>query len=320
MRVLVTGAGGFIGHHLVNYLKDRGDWVRGVDLVYPSYALTRADQFLQLDLRYLDSCIQAVMGDIDQVYHLAADMGGIGYITQHHAQITSNNLRIDTHMLHAALMLAQVDRFFYSSSACIYPQSKQLITDLAPLKEEDAYPADAEKGYGWEKLMTELLCEYYNEMGFKTRVARFHNVYGPLGTWTGGKEKAPAALCRKIALVQDGGEIEIWGDGLQTRSFMFIKDCVEGICKIMDSNISIPMNLGNDSLISIDSLAMMIASIANKKIRIRHNLNAPQGVRGRNSDNSLMWELFQWLPLTRLQDGLAPTYRWINDQVRRAAE
>jgi nucleoside-diphosphate-sugar epimerase len=316
-KALVAGAGGFIGHHMVRYLKNRGYWVRGVDLKYPEFEPTAADEFLLLDLRRRDNCLIACYG-VDEVYQLAADMGGIGYITANHADIASNNVLINAHMLEAA-WLAGVGRYFYSSSACVYPQYRQRSEDVTPLKEEDAYPADPEEGYGWEKLYSEKLCQYYAEEGrLETRIVRFHNVYGPLGTYEGGKEKAPAAICRKVALARDGDEIEVWGDGNQTRSFMYIDDCVEGIYRITHSNCREPLNLGTDVLISINGLVDLIARIAGKRIRKRHDTSKPQGVRGRNSDNTRLERLLGWAPSTPLEVGLVPTYRWIENELRKA--
>ena len=292
-NILVTGAGGFIGHHLIKYLKSRGYWVRGVDLKLPEYEESSADEFDILDLRRRDNCLVATKR-IDHVYNLAADMGGIGYITAYLADIARNNILINTHMLEAA-QINNVQRFFYSSSACIYPSYMQTSSDVTPLKESDAYPADPEEGYGWEKLFAEKMCQYYtNDYGLETRVARFHNVYGPLGTYDGGKEKAPAAICRKIANAHDEDEIEVWGDGEQTRSFMYIDDCTEGIYRIMQSDISNPLNLGMDVMVSINQLVDIISSISGKKITKKHDLTKPQGVRGRNSDNSLLNTLLEW--------------------------
>ncbi len=313
-RVLVTGAGGFIGHHLVKYLIDKGYWVRAVDIKQPEYETSHADEFLVLDLRRRDNCLIATQ-NIDHVYNLAADMGGIGYITAYLADISRNNILINTHMLEAS-HLNEVSRYFYSSSACIYPMYLQTSEDTTPLKEEDAYPADAEEGYGWEKLFAEKLCQYYHhDFGMETRVARFHNVYGPLGTYDGGKEKAPAAICRKVALAKDGSEIEVWGDGQQTRSFMYIDDCVEGIFRIMQSDVSKPLNLGMDIMISVDGLVDLISDIAGKSIGKQHNLTKPQGVRGRNSDNSLLRTLLEWEPTISLKQGLEITYSWISKQI-----
>src|SRR5215469_16110184 len=269
--ILVTGAGGFIGHHLVKRLKRDGLRVRGVDIKYPEYEASDADEFEIRDLRRSENCLLATQ-DVDQVYHLAADMGGIGYISAAHASISHNNTLINAQMLEAARVVG-VKRFLFSSSACVYAQNKQKEVNVTPLKEEDAYPADAEKGYGWEKLWAEQLCQYYREdYGLETRVVRFHNVYGPLGTYDGGKEKAPAAISRKVALLQDGEEIEIWGDGQQTRSFMYVDDCVEGLVRLMASDYADPLNLGTEELISIDGLVDLVSEIAGKNLIKRHNL------------------------------------------------
>ena len=312
--ILVTGAGGFIGHHLVKYLKSRGYWVRGVDVKYPEYETSSADEFDICDLRRRDNCLVSTKG-IDQVYNLAADMGGIGYITAYLADIARNNILINTHMLEAS-QINNVQRFFYSSSACIYPSYMQTSSDITPLKESDAYPADPEEGYGWEKLFAEKMCQYYtNDYGLETRIARFHNVYGPLGTYDGGKEKAPAAICRKLVKANAGEEIEVWGDGEQTRSFMYIDDCTEGIYRIMHSNISEPLNLGMDVMVSINELVDIITDISGKEIIKKHDLTKPQGVRGRNSDNSLLSTLLEWEPSISLKDGLQTTYSWIENQI-----
>jgi GDP-D-mannose 3',5'-epimerase len=316
IRILVTGAGGFIGHHLVNRLKDEGHWVRGVDLKPPDYEPSRADDFEILDLRKYDSCLQASRGQMDQVYNLAADMGGIGYISGSHAEIARNNILINTHMLEAA-RLNDVTRFLFSSSACVYAGYKQRDTDINPLREEDAYPADPEPGYGWEKLFTEELCRYYQrDYGFDTRIVRFHNVYGPLGTYEGGKEKAPAAISRKVALAIDGDEIEIWGDGKQTRSFMHVDDCVEGLIRLMNSTYREPLNLGTSTMISVDGLVDLVTAIARKRLVKRHDLTKPQGVRGRNSDNSRVLAVLGWEPSISLEVGLEATYGWIENELK----
>ncbi len=318
MRILVTGAGGFIGHHLVKRLKAEGCWVRGVDLHLPEYEDTQADEFELLDLRKYDSCLLATCGGVDQVYNLAADMGGIGYITGFHADIARNNILINSHMLEAS-RLNGVHRFLFSSSACVYAQYKQRLPEVTPLKEEDAFPADPEAGYGWEKLFTEQLCRYYwQDYQVDTRVVRFHNIYGPLGTYEGGKEKAPAAISRKVALAPEDGEIDIWGDGEQTRSFLYIDDCVEGLLRLMASSHRDPLNLGTERLISINELVDLISNIAGKKLTKRHDRSKPQGVRGRNSDNSRLRQVLSWEPSVSLEEGLSVTYRWIESELFRA--
>jgi GDP-D-mannose 3', 5'-epimerase len=315
-RILVTGAGGFIGHHLIKRLKLDHHWVRGVDLKPPEFEPTAADDFQVLDLRRIENCLAATR-NIDQVYNLAADMGGIGYITCFLADIAKNNILINAHMLDASRQ-NRVERFLFSSSACVYAQSKQQATDLNPLKEADAHPADPEPGYGWEKLFTEQLCRYYyHDYQMETRIVRFHNVYGPLGTYDGGKEKSPAAISRKVAQARDGGNIEIWGDGKQTRSYMYIDDCVEGLLRLMASSHREPLNLGTDEMVSINQLVDIISGIARKKLTKRYDLTKPQGVRGRNSDNTLLRQVLGWEPRTPLRYGLAATYRWIEGELKK---
>ena len=316
-RILVTGAGGFIGHHLVKRLRAEGSWVRGVDIKAPEYEATDASEFEILDLRQFDHALLAVRG-IDRVYNLAADMGGIGFITAKHAEIARNNILINAHMLEASRR-QNVNRFLFSSSACVYAQSKQKDADVTPLREEDAYPADPEPGYGWEKLYTEQLCNYYRQdYGFETRVVRFHNVYGPLGTYEGGREKAPAAVCRKVALAEDHGSIEIWGDGGQTRSFMYVDDCLEGLIRLMASNYHQPLNLGTDRLIAINGLVDLVCGIAGKQLTKNHDLSKPQGVRGRNSDNRLLRDVLGWEPSISLEKGLSLTYAWIENELAKS--
>jgi GDP-D-mannose 3',5'-epimerase len=315
-RVLVTGAGGFIGSHLVTYLRDKGFWVRGVDIKLPEFHATDADEFELLDLRRWENCLKATK-DVDHVYALAADMGGMGFISSNHAQILHNNALINLHTLDAARENG-VKRYLYTSSACIYPEHLQEETDVVPLKESDAYPAYPQDAYGWEKLISERLCMHYMEdYGIETRTVRFHNIFGENGTWEGGREKAPAALSRKIANAKLTGDhtIEIWGDGEQTRSFCYIDDCVEGIYRLMDSDFAEPLNLGQDRMVSINQLADMIAYAAGIEIEKKH-VDGPMGVRGRNSDNSKLREVLGWEPQISLEDGLKRTYDWIEEQVR----
>ncbi|MFN0277729.1 MAG: NAD-dependent epimerase/dehydratase family protein [Pyrinomonadaceae bacterium] len=318
IRILVTGAGGFIGSHLVTYLKAKGYWVRGVDIKLPEFVKTDADEFELLDLRRWENCLKAT-NNIDEVYALAADMGGMGFISCHHAQILYNNSLINLHTLEAARENG-VGRYLYTSSACIYPEHLQEETNVTPLKEEDAYPAFPQDAYGWEKLISERLCAHYREdYGLETRTVRFHNIFGENGTWEGGREKAPAALSRKIAIAKLTGnnEIEIWGDGEQTRSFCYIDDCVEGIYRLMRSDFSEPLNLGQDRMISINQLADTIAEAACVKITKKY-IDGPQGVRGRNSDNSKLREILGWEPQISLEVGLEKTYAWIENEVKKS--
>jgi len=314
-RVLVTGAGGFIGSHLVTFLREKGYWVRGVDIKLPEFAETDADEFQLLDLRRWENC-QKATESVDHVYALAADMGGMGFISCHHAQILYNNALINLHTLEAARENG-VNRYLYTSSACIYPEHLQEDANVTPLKESDAYPAFPQDAYGWEKLISERLCMHYMEdYGIETRTVRFHNIFGENGTWDGGREKAPAALSRKIAIAKLTGnhEIEIWGDGEQTRSFCYIDDCVEGLYRLMQSDFAEPLNLGQDRMISINQLADIIAGSAGIEITKKH-IDGPLGVRGRNSDNSKLREILGWEPKISLENGLQKTYRWIEQQV-----
>lgn len=316
VRVLITGAGGFIGYHLTAYLKQLGYWVRGVDVKYPEFGETGADEFEIRDLRRWDECLAATRG-IDEVFALAADMGGMGYISSHHAHILHSNSLINLHTLDAARVNG-VKRYLYTSSACVYPEFLQMETDVSPLKEEDAYPAMPQDAYGWEKLISERLCMHYTQdYGMETRVVRFHNIFGPYGTWDGGREKAPAAMCRKVAAAKLGGnhEIEIWGDGEQTRSFCYIDDCVHGLNLLMRSDWKDPLNLGQDRMVTINQLVDIVADIAGIEITKKH-VPGPQGVRGRNADLTLMRQVLGWEPTVSLEEGLSRTYAWIEEQVK----
>jgi GDP-D-mannose 3',5'-epimerase len=315
--ILVAGGGGFIGGHLVAHLREQGQRrIRSVDIKPFDQWYQKFDDVenVQADLKLRDACFDACNG-VSDVYNLAADMGGMGFIENNKA-LCMLSVLINTHLLEAALK-NKVERFFYASSACVYNADKQRDENVTPLKEADAYPAMPEDGYGWEKLFSERMCRHFRE-DFKlyTRVARFHNVYGPHGTWDGGREKAPAAICRKVihAIETGSDEIEIWGDGKQTRSFMYIDDCIEGIRRIMDSKIEEPINLGSDELTTINGLVEMVEDIAGVKLKHRHNLNAPKGVNGRNSDNTLIKQYLGWAPGIRLRDGMERTYRWIREE------
>jgi nucleoside-diphosphate-sugar epimerase len=316
-KALVCGAGGFIGGHLVRRLKDEGCWVRGVDIKQHEYRTTAADDFVQGDLRDQDVC-RKVTQDIkfDELYQLAADMGGAGYIFtgEHDAAVMHNSATINLNMAEEARK-TEIAKIFYSSSACIYPARIQEETNNPGLKETDAYPAGPDSEYGWEKLFSErLYLSYARNYGMEIHIARFHNIFGPYGTWDGGKEKAPAAMCRKVAETPDGGEIEIWGDGEQTRTFLYVDECLEGICRLMESKVSGPVNIGSDELISINNLAKMAMQIAGKELSLKH-IPGPLGVRGRSSDNTYIKQVLGWRPTTKLIDGMEATYRWIAEQV-----
>ncbi|MGE0698651.1 MAG: NAD-dependent epimerase/dehydratase family protein [Hyphomicrobiaceae bacterium] len=320
-KALVCGAGGFIGSHLVKRLKREGFWVRGADLKYPRFSETEADDFIVGDLRDVSVCREAVDTRFDEVYQLAADMGGAGYIFtgENDADVMHNSAQINLNMLEACRRRNSF-RIFYSSSACIYPEFRQTDPDNPGLAETDAYPAGPDSEYGWEKLFSERLYgAYARNHGFEVRVARYHNIFGPEGSWNDGKEKAPAAICRKVATAEDGGEIEIWGDGNQTRSFLYIDECLEGTTRLMRQSWPGPVNIGSDELISINGLADMAAGLADKKVHKRH-IPGPLGVRGRNSDNRLILERLGWRPSSPLRDGMAKTYAWIAQQVQIAKQ
>ena len=318
---IVCGAGGFIGGHLVRRLQSEGYWVRGVDLKENEFGNDTADDFVLGDLRDPRVCEALFDRDIDEVYQLAADMGGAGYIFtgDHDAAVMHNSGTINLNMIEASRK-AGVKKIFYSSSACMYPEYNQTDPDNPKCSEDSAYPAMPDSEYGWEKLFSErLYLAYHRNYGMEVRIARFHNIFGPQGTWTGGKEKAPAAICRKVAEAEDGGAIEIWGDGKQTRSFLYIDECVEGVRRLMESDWTGPVNIGSDEMVSINQLVDTASAIAGKTLEKQHDLTKPQGVRGRNSDNALIQEKLGWSPSEPLKAGLERTYRWIEEQVREAA-
>ena len=315
-RALVCGAGGFIGSHLVARLKSEGFWVRGVDLKRPEFSPTKADDFLVGDLRDPVVCREAANQKFDEVYQLAADMGGAGYIFtgENDANVMHNSALVNLNMLEACHRQG-IRRIFYSSSACMYPERNQLDPDNPNCAEDSAYPAQPDSEYGWEKLFSErAYLAFHRNYGMEVRIARFHNIFGPEGTWTGGKEKAPAALCRKVAEAPDGGEIEIWGDGKQTRSFLYIDECLEGVLRLTRSDWTGPVNIGSDEMVTINGLAAMVMAVAGKKQAIRH-IPGPLGVRGRNSDNHLIEQKLGWRPRAPLLDGIRQTYSWIERQV-----
>lgn len=315
-RVLVCGAGGFIGSHMVKRLKEEGCWVRGADLKYPRYEPTPADDFIVGDFRDPYFCRNIIDQKFDEIYQFAADMGGAGFIFvgTHDADIMHNSATINLNILDACHKRNN-SRIFYSSSACMYPEHNQLDPDNPNCEESSAYPANPDSEYGWEKLFSErLYLAFGRNYGMQVRIARYHNIFGPLGSWKDGREKAPAALCRKVAMAPDGGEIEVWGDGKQTRSFLFVDECLEGTIRLLRSDWTGPVNIGSDEMVSINQLAEMIIGISGKKIRI-NNIDGPLGVRGRNSDNRLIEKKLGWRPSRPLIEGLQKTYEWINQQV-----
>jgi len=315
-RILVAGGGGFIGSHLVKRLKKEGYWVRAVDLKYPRFGTTGADDFIIGDLRDPNVCKKAADQPFDRLYQLAADMGGAGFVFSgdNDADIMHNSALINLNMVEASYK-ARIKRIFYSSSACIYPAYNQMDTDNPKCSEDSAYPAEPDSDYGWEKLFSErLYLAFHRNYGIDIRIARFHNIFGPEGSWNDGREKSPAAFCRKIAEAQDGTEIEMWGDGLQTRSFLYIDECIDGMEKLFNSDFIGPVNIGSEEMVSINKLAEMIMKIAEKKLRIKHT-SGPLGVRGRNSDNKLIEEKLKWKPSQPLVEGLTKTYKWVAKQV-----
>ena len=316
---LVCGAGGFIGSHLVKRLKNEGYWVRGIDLKRPEYGATAADDFIVADLRYVESWKQALDVPFTEAYQLAADMGGAGFVFtgENDADIMHNSAMINMHMAKFAVE-NKIGKVFYSSSACMYPAYNQEDPDNPNCAESSAYPAAPDSEYGWEKLFSErLYFAFFRNYHLDVRVARFHNIFGPEGTWTGGREKAPAAMCRKVAEQPNGGEIEIWGDGKQTRSFLYIDECVEAVRRLMQSNFHGPVNIGSEEMVTIDQMAQMVMEIAGKKLSLRH-VPGPIGVRGRNSDNALIAKEMGWKPSRPLKEGLSKTYAWINSQVQKS--
>lgn len=316
---LVLGAGGFIGGHLVTRLKNEGYWVRGVDIKIHEYKSTDADEFFVMDLRIQENVKKALSLNadktFDEIYQLAADMGGAGYIFtgDHDADVMHNSALINLHVAHEAVQYTTKPKVFYSSSACMYPEYNQLDPDNPKCSEDSAYPAAPDSEYGWEKLFSErVYLSYYRNYGLQVRIGRFHNIFGPYGSWNNGKEKAPAAVCRKVCF-SENGEIEIWGDGKQTRSFLYVDECLECVRKFMESDFTGPMNIGSEEMISINDLANKVMQIANKKLTIK-NIPGPQGVRGRNSDNTLMREKLNWAPSKPLSYGLEQTYKWIESK------
>jgi len=315
-KALICGAGGFIGGHLCRRLKAEGFWVRGVDLKFHEFAPSAADEFIQRDLRDQTTVREVVDQPFDEIYQLAADMGGAGYLFtgEHDADVMHNSATINLNVLHRA-QEAGLGRIFFASSACIYPVHNQEDPSHPTCREDSAYPAAPDSEYGWEKLFSErLYLAFHRNHGTPVRIARFHNIFGPLGAWEGGREKAPAALCRKVAEATDGGEIELWGDGAQTRSFLYIDECLEGLRHLMDSEFPGPVNFGSEEMISLNALAEMLMAIAGKRLSLRH-VPGPVGVRGRNSDNRLIEERLGWKPSRPLREGLERTYAWIQERV-----
>jgi GDP-D-mannose 3', 5'-epimerase len=316
-KALVLGGGGFIGSHMVNRLKEEGFWVRAVDLKLPEFSPTKADDFIQADLRNPVICRDAIDQKFDEIYQFAADMGGAGFVFtgENDADIMHNSALINLNVLEACLKVNS-KRIFYSSSACMYPEHNQMDPSNPSCEESSAYPANPDSEYGWEKLFSErLFLAFARNYGFESRVARYHNIFGPEGTWQGGREKAPAAICRKIAMAKDGDEIEIWGDGKQTRSFLIVDECIEGTTRLMRSHFMGPINIGSDEMVTINELVDLVAEISGKKIRKKH-IEGPEGVRGRNSENTLIKEKLDWAPTNSLKRGLEKTYPWIDRQIQ----
>ena len=316
-KIIVCGAGGFIGTYLVEKLKEQGNYVIGADLHLPPYSETLADEFHLMDLREQENVRKLITSDVDEIYQLAADMGGAGYIFtgEHDADIMHNSCQINLNILNE-MTKKGVKKVFYSSSACMYPSHNQEDPDNPLLSEDSAYPANPDSEYGWEKLFSErLYMTYAKNYGIEVRIARFHNIFGPRGSWNNGKEKSPAALCRKVAMCQEGGVIDVWGPGIQTRSFLFIDECIDGILRIMSSGCRVPVNLGSTRMISINDLVYLIAKLANKNVSI-NNIDGPRGVMGRTSDNNLIKEMINWVPDEDLESGLIKTYAWITEQIK----